>query len=104
MGSICELFTGKILFPGKSNNDMLRCYMDLKGKIPHKIIKSGMCWKQHFDENLDFQYLDYDKITRKKKIRTISDCSAKKSILDLVLARVGPEKQKSSDPEDQIYV
>jgi len=102
--SLCELFTGKILFPGKSNNDMLRLFMEVKGKIPHKMIKSGMTWKQHFDENLDFKYLANDKVTRKKKTQIITDCSAKRSVLDMVMQRVGPEKQKSEDREDQLYV
>jgi len=102
--TLCELFTGKILFPGRSNNDMLRLFMELKGKIPRKLITSGMVWKQHFDENLDFKHLSYDKVTRKKVTRIITDNSAKRSILDLVMARVGPEKQKSEDREDQLYV
>jgi len=94
--SIFELFTGKILFPGKSNNDMLKCFMDYKGKLPKGLVKNGLTWKQHFDENMDFKYLDTDKVTRKKVMRTITDCSAKKSILDTVLARIGSEKQKST--------
>jgi len=102
--TLCELFTGKILFAGKSNNDMLKKFMDVKGKFPHKMIKSGTTWKQHFNEELDFKFLDYDKVTRKKKLRIVSDCSAKTSISELVLNRVGPEKQKSEDREDQIYV
>lgn len=102
--SLCELFTGKILFPGKSNNDMLRRFMEWKGKLPHKMIKSGTTWKQHFDENLDFKFLDYDMVTRKKKTRIITDLAAKKSILDVIMQRVGAEKQKSEDREDQMYV
>eukprot|EP00445_Apocalathium_hangoei_P014356 CAMPEP_0203873410 /NCGR_PEP_ID=MMETSP0359-20131031/19735_1 /ASSEMBLY_ACC=CAM_ASM_000338 /TAXON_ID=268821 /ORGANISM="Scrippsiella Hangoei, Strain SHTV-5" /LENGTH=589 /DNA_ID=CAMNT_0050792107 /DNA_START=76 /DNA_END=1845 /DNA_ORIENTATION=- len=102
--TLCELFTGKILFPGKDNNDMIRRFMELKGKIPHKMIKTGTCWKTHFDENFDFKYNTYDKVTRKKKLQIITDCSAKRSILDLVMARVGTEKQKSEDREDQLYV
>mmetsp|Transcript_109818 Transcript_109818/g.309651 ORF Transcript_109818/g.309651 Transcript_109818/m.309651 type:complete len:631 (+) Transcript_109818:111-2003(+) len=112
--TIYELFTGKILFPGRSNNDMLRLFMEIKGKMPHKMIKSGTCmspngrgeplWKQHFDDNLDFKFLDTDKVTRKKVTRVITDLSQKRSILDMVLARVGPEKQRSMEPEDQLYV
>jgi serine/threonine-protein kinase PRP4 len=103
--TLCECFTGKILFPGKSNNDMLRHFMDWKGKMPHKIIKSGTCWKQHFDENLDFKYLDTDKMTKKRKTRIITDWgSRQKNLQEHIMARVGPEKQKSEDREDQIYV
>jgi len=108
-----ELFTGKILFPGKSNNDMLRHYMDVRGKFNKGMIKSGTCknggeplWKQHFDENMDFKYLDSDKVTRKKTTRIITDCSAKphRAIMYAVLERVGTDKQKSSEPEDQLYI
>merc|ERR1711920_263549 len=63
-----------------------------------------MTWKQHFDDNLDFKYLDYDKVTRKKVTRVITDCGAKKSTLDIVLERIGPEKQKSTASEDVLYV
>uniref|UniRef100_A0A8C2XGT4 Serine/threonine-protein kinase PRP4 homolog n=1 Tax=Cyclopterus lumpus TaxID=8103 RepID=A0A8C2XGT4_CYCLU len=31
-----ELYTGKILFPGSSNNHMIKLAMDLKGKMPNK--------------------------------------------------------------------
>lgn len=102
--TLFELFTGKILFQGRSNNDMLRLFMEVKGKVPHRMIKGGSFWKQHFDENLDFTYHDTNKLTRKKVTRVISDLTAKRPIVDLVLQRVGPEKQKSSDPEDQLYV
>eukprot|EP00416_Gambierdiscus_australes_P037538 CAMPEP_0171106756 /NCGR_PEP_ID=MMETSP0766_2-20121228/65450_1 /TAXON_ID=439317 /ORGANISM="Gambierdiscus australes, Strain CAWD 149" /LENGTH=628 /DNA_ID=CAMNT_0011567929 /DNA_START=136 /DNA_END=2022 /DNA_ORIENTATION=+ len=102
--TLFELFTGKILFPGKSNNDMLRHFMELKGKFPHKMIKSGMNWRQHFDDNLDFKFVDKHPVTRKKITRTITDCSAKRSMLDLIMQRVGQEKQKSDNKEDQMYV
>eukprot|EP00930_Biecheleria_cincta_P040250 TRINITY_DN27597_c0_g1_i1.p1 TRINITY_DN27597_c0_g1~~TRINITY_DN27597_c0_g1_i1.p1 ORF type:complete len:621 (+),score=160.74 TRINITY_DN27597_c0_g1_i1:115-1977(+) len=102
--TLFELFTGKILFQGKNNNDMMRLFMEVKGKLPNKLIKSGNCWKQHFDENMDFRYADTNKATRKKIVRTITDLSAKRSIADMVLARVGPEKQKSEVSEDQLYV
>jgi len=103
-GTLFEIFTGKILFPGKSNNDMLRHFMELRGKLPHKMIKSGQLWKQHFDENLDFVHQDTDKATRKRKTRTITDCSAKKSMAEHILQRLGTEKQKSTDPDDVLYV
>lgn len=102
--TLFELFTGKILFPGRSNNDMLRLFMEFRGKFSHKMIKQGSAWKQHFDENLDFKFLDHNKTTRKKVTRLITDCSAKRSILDMAMTRVGPEKQKSSDPDAVMYV
>ena len=42
---IYELFTGKILFPGKTNNEMLKLIMDVKGPFPKKMLPSltGRC-------------------------------------------------------------
>lgn len=37
--TLYELYTGKILFPGKTNNHMLKLAMDLKGKMPNKVTK-----------------------------------------------------------------
>lgn len=103
-GTLFELFTGKIMFAGKSNNDMVRLYMEYKGKFPHKFLKSGAFYKQHFNEELDFKYLDTDKATRKKVHRVITDCRAKRSVLDMFMQRLGPEKAKSTEKEDVHYV
>ncbi|CAE7237067.1 Prpf4b [Symbiodinium sp. CCMP2592] len=79
--TLFELFTGKILFPGKTNNDMLRLFMEVKGKLPNKLIKSGTVWKNHFDDNMDFKFFDVNKATRKKITRTITDLSAKRTTI-----------------------
>ena len=34
-----ELYAGKVLFPGPSNNDMLRLHMELKGPFPKKMLR-----------------------------------------------------------------
>ncbi|XP_045458477.1 serine/threonine-protein kinase prp4 [Melitaea cinxia] len=70
--TIYELSTGKIMFSGKSNNEMLKYFMDLKGKIPNKIIKKGHFKDQHFDANCNFLYHELDKITEREKIVIMS--------------------------------
>ena len=46
-----ELFTGKIAFPGKSNNEMLKLMMDLKGPFPKKMLKRGAFVDKHFADD-----------------------------------------------------
>lgn len=41
--TLYELYTGKILFPGKTNNHMLKLAMDLKGKMPNKVRNYFLC-------------------------------------------------------------
>merc|ERR1711907_86081 len=71
-----------------------------KARLPVKIIKKGMLWKTHFDDNLDFKYEDVDKYTKKVVMRTISDLNAKRDLFDMLMERVGPEKKNSTDKED----
>ncbi|KAM0753955.1 kinase-like protein [Meredithblackwellia eburnea MCA 4105] len=56
--TLYELFTGKILFPGRTNNHMLYLIMELKGKVNHKMLKKARFCDQHFDESLNFVYVD----------------------------------------------
>merc|ERR1712130_1084202 len=63
-----ELYTGKIMFPGQTNNHMLKKFMDLKGKIPNKIIRKGQFKDTHFDSSCCFMYHDIDKVTQREKV------------------------------------
>ncbi|CDU18122.1 CMGC/DYRK/PRP4 protein kinase [Plasmodium yoelii 17X] len=78
--TVFELATGKILFPGKSNNHMIKLMMEYKGKFSHKMIKGGQFYSQHFNENLDFIYVDRDHYTKKEVVRIISDLRPTKNI------------------------
>ena len=57
--TLYELFTGRMLLPGKSNNDMLRRTIELRGAIPRKMLKRGMFTDQHFDME-QFHFLRRD--------------------------------------------
>ncbi|KYN96477.1 serine/threonine protein kinase, putative [Plasmodium reichenowi] len=78
--TVFELATGKILFPGKSNNHMIKLMMEYKGKFSHKMIKGGQFYSQHFNENLDFLYVDRDHYSKKEVVRVISDLRPTKNI------------------------
>jgi serine/threonine protein kinase len=61
--TLYELYTGKILFPGRSNNHMLRLMMEVKGKFNHRLIKKASFGEMYFDENINFLSVEKDKIT-----------------------------------------
>ena len=63
--TIYELYTGKIMFPGKSNNEMLKLMMDVKGKMSNKLIRKGTLRDSHFDSSYNFLYHEVDKVTQK---------------------------------------
>lgn len=62
--TLYELYTGKIMFPGKTNNDMLKLFMDLRGKMSNKFIKKAVLKDKHFDADCNFIYCEIDKITK----------------------------------------
>jgi len=75
--TVYELYTGRIMFPGKSNNEMLKLIMDLKGKLPNRLIRKGTFRDNHFDTNFNFLYHEVDKVTQRVCIlltRLKSDC------------------------------
>ncbi|XP_013147484.1 PREDICTED: serine/threonine-protein kinase prp4 isoform X2 [Papilio polytes] len=95
--TIYELSTGRIMFSGKSNNEMLKYFMELKGKIPNKIAKKGQFKEQHFDANCNFLYHELDKITEREKVVIMSSIKQTRD-LQLELSpphhRLPPEEAK----------
>jgi serine/threonine-protein kinase PRP4 len=66
--TLFEIYTGKIMFPGRTNNEMLKLFMDMKGKMPNKLIKRAMTKDKHFDFDCNFIFRDIDKITKNVSI------------------------------------
>ncbi|XP_073704728.1 serine/threonine-protein kinase PRP4 homolog [Garra rufa] len=108
--TLYELYTGKILFPGKTNNHMLKLGMDLKGKLPNKMIRKGLFKDQHFDQNLNFLYTEVDKVTEREKITVMSTINPTKDLsMDMVGRQALPEDQRKKviqlkDMLDQILM
>ncbi|KJR86209.1 serine/threonineeeee-protein kinase PRP4 [Sporothrix schenckii 1099-18] len=69
--TLYELYTGKILFTGESNNQMLRAIMEIRGKISAKLYRRGQLWPQHFDDNGGFLSQERDKFQGKTTIKTL---------------------------------
>lgn len=62
-----ELFTGKILFPGGDNNEMLKLMMEVKGPVPRKQVKKALFKDEHFDrDTLSFACTEVDPVTKTK--------------------------------------
>jgi len=61
--TLYELYTGKILFPGRSNNQMLLLMMELKGRFNGKMIKKAKFGDVYFDEMGGFESVEKDRVT-----------------------------------------
>jgi len=70
-----ELATGKVLFPGRSNNDMLRLAMQAKGAFPKRLLKRGLHSAEHFDlsdPTAPFLAREEDPVTRRPVVRRVA--------------------------------
>ena len=56
--TLFELYNGRMLFPGKTNNEMLKLMMEQKGKVPHQLAEE--CLKTNI-----LIYAEIDKVTEK---------------------------------------
>lgn len=70
--TLFELYTGKILFTGRSNNQMLRAIMECRGKFTHKILRKAQFAGYHFDDLLNFRSVEKDKLSGKDTIRILN--------------------------------
>ena len=94
--TLFELYTGKILFTGRNNNGMLRAIMDCRGKFPHKLLRRGALTYEYFDDLLNFQAQETDKVTGRTIVKMV-DIKAK-PVKDL-RSRLVPKDKKINEQE-----
>lgn len=90
--TLFELYTGKILFTGRNNNQMLRSIMECRGKYPPKLLRRGTLAHLHFDEMFNFRSMEEDKITGRLVTRVLD---FKKPTRDLRTRLMGKDARLS---------
>lgn len=94
--TLFELYTGKILFTGRNNNQMLRSIMECRGKIPPKFLRRGSLTQLHFDDLLNFRSTEEDKVTGRIITRVMD---FKKPTRDLKTRLMGKGTKGMDDKE-----
>jgi len=61
--TLYELATGRILFPGRTNNHMLLLMQRLRGKPTTKQLRKCQFASQHFEDNNTFLSIEVDQST-----------------------------------------
>jgi serine/threonine-protein kinase PRP4 len=96
---IGEICSGKVLFPGSSNNDMLKLFMNYRGPFPGKIIKAHLRaynkleMQCHFTEDLRFKQVELDAVTKEPILRIVQIIKAKHHLSSCF--------DESSNPDDR---
>ncbi|EMD34269.1 hypothetical protein CERSUDRAFT_86383 [Gelatoporia subvermispora B] len=97
--TLYELYTGKILFPGRSNNQMLLLMMELKGRFNSKMIKKARFGDMYFDDLGAFQSVEKDRVTGADVVRQVH---ITKPARDLRQRLMPPSSVKMKDDEAKL--
>lgn len=100
--TLFELYTGKILFTGRTNNQMLRSIMECRGKFSLKMLKKAEFGAVHFDDqNLNFRSMERDKITGRDVVKLINFQKPTRDLKSrlIAVAAAGAGKQPLPDSE-----
>lgn len=87
-----ELYMGAMAFPGRSNNEMLKLFMEVKGPFPRKMVRRALFRERHFDAELTFGVMEPDAVTQRDVRRLIRDT---KPTRDLAAVLAGASKSLS---------
>ncbi|KAJ7061471.1 kinase-like domain-containing protein [Mycena amicta] len=99
--TLYELYTGKILFPGRSNNQMLLHMMELKGRFNSKMIKKARFGEVYFDEMGGFESVEKERASGNDVIRKVH---IQKPTRDLRARLMGAQQQRMSDEENGVLL
>jgi serine/threonine-protein kinase PRP4 len=95
-----ELFTGHVMFPGRTNNEMLKLMMAVKGRMSNKQIKSHfraydmLQLEPHFHTDMRYKQLELDPVTKKVIIKYVDIINPTKDLL----AAMRSSKAGGDDP------
>lgn len=87
--TLYELYTGKILFTGDSNNQMLKAIMEIRGRLTPKLFKRGQLAGVHFDDMGQFVSVERDKVLNKTAVRTLSMIKPTRDLRTRLMAASG---------------
>jgi serine/threonine-protein kinase PRP4 len=94
--SLYEMYTGKLLFPGNTNNHMLKIIMELKGKFNHRMIRRGKFFASHFDDDFNFLSHEIDKVTGRPVMRVVKNVGPVETLKGKLQGLEGPSGSEGS--------
>ncbi|KAI9453902.1 kinase-like domain-containing protein [Lactarius psammicola] len=97
--TLYELYTGKILLPGRSNNQMLLLMMELRGRFNQKTIKKAKFGDTYFDEMGGFDSVEKDRVTGADVVRKVH---ISKPARDLRARLMPPSSAQMNDDERKL--
>ncbi|KAG1148219.1 hypothetical protein G6F37_002971 [Rhizopus arrhizus] len=96
--TLYELFTGKILFPGRNNNQMLKHIMELKGRFPNRLLRKAQFTSLHFEDDYSFLSHEIDKVSKNEIVKKITFIKPTRDLKSRIMAA----STSNSDEENRL--
>jgi serine/threonine-protein kinase PRP4 len=110
--TLFELYAGRVMFPGSTNNDMLRRIMAVKGPFAKKMVKRhiaqytamGIEEKLHFVSDGEGKFLEQgvDKVTGRPKVEEKTIPLVENEIVRLLVKKMGGGKDIKKEKQEVI--
>lgn len=91
--SLFEMYTGSVLFPGSSNNEMLKLQQEVCGAFSNKMIRrhqiayDALAMEPHFDSSWRFLQHEADRVTGKAVVKLVTfTAKPKRKLEDMLMA------------------
>jgi serine/threonine-protein kinase PRP4 len=97
--TLFELYTGKILFAGRSNNQMLKVMMECRGKFSTKMLKRAPFAPLYFDDLGNFQSIEKDKLTGRDVPKLLNLSKPVKDLKARLTGFSGEDGKKADDAQ-----
>ena len=81
-----ELYTGRVAFQGRSNNEMMKLFIETKGPVPRKMLRKAAFRENHYDDEGVFSLVEEDPVTKRQIRRLVRDARPTKDVAAKLLA------------------
>jgi len=102
--TIFELATGRILFTGRTNNQMLKQMLDVCGGFPKKMTSEGDFARKHFNSEQNFLNKDPDSITGVETVAVTPETKPGRPITSLLQAMLSAPTAGYDAPTHERWV
>lgn len=103
--TLYEIYTGKILFSGRNNSEMIKMFIEVNGRFGNKILKKGEYTPLYFTE--DFNYFKWIDINESKAqnviVKNIDVNTLKRKDIKTLIAE-SSLKKKENDKEVKQFI
>jgi serine/threonine-protein kinase PRP4 len=102
--TVYELWTGKILFTGRSNNQMVKAFMDCLGWPSEKLLRKGLANNilEHFEFGSSLKFISRE-VDQQNQVCTSRSPLGRANYLQLAVRKIEQQKKINRDMKTRVH-